>query len=292
MAVIQVSELHDGRGGSSALQKNKGVRKHTRVFRVVTDSPFDTSYDIFSVLPSLGSVHPRDPRAYCTDKSLTNEGFSKCVWKATLSYSTERELTENPLEAPAAIEWNSSATQCGFTLDSDGNPILNSAGDFFAEGVKGEKSFWTVNITKNVAIVPSWILTYADAVNSGAVTVDGVSVPAKYAKVSSIKISKTLNSNDIAYRELQIGLKLNPDKWTRRMIDQGLRYTFTDDDGNVVKTPCFDRSLAIARKPELLDGEGGMLWIALGDEEYEPGDEKYLSYDIYPLKDFSSLPLA
>jgi len=292
MSIIQISELHEGRGGSAALQKNKGIRKHTRVFRVVTDNQFDTSKDVLNVLPSLGSLHPRDSAAYCTDVAVTNESFSKLVWKVTLSYSTERELNKNPLLIPAAIEWSSSATQYGFVLDAEGNPIMNSANDWFAEQVKGERSFWTVNITKNLAVVPAWVLTYPDAVNENATTIDGVSVPAKCAKVSSISISKVQTSNDISYREVKLGIKINPDTWTKKIVDQGRNYLLTNDDGSKILTQCYDKNGK--HGVQLLDGEGKLLWTKLEaqGEEYEPGDEQYLEYDIYPLKDFSALPLS
>lgn len=300
MAVISISELHDGRGGSAAIQKNKGVRKHTRVFRVETDSVFDTDQTVLRALPSLGSPHPSDPSAYCTDKSANNEGFSKTIWKATLSYSTERELDENPLDVPAAIEWSSSATQCGFAYDADGKAILNSAGDHFVDQVKGERSFWNVTITKNLALVPSWLLDYADAVNSSAVTIDGISIPKDKAKVSSIRVSKTLNSNDVSYREVQIGIKVHPDGWTKHVVDQGLRWwetsEYMDDEGQEqskdILVPAKNDDGTQATKPVFLDGEGGPLKPPGSTEKIQPGDEQYLDFAIYPTKDFSALPLS
>jgi hypothetical protein len=287
MAIVSVSEIHDGREGGTDLSDKKSVRTTTRCFRVTTDSVYDADWEVCRALPYVGSPHPKDPNAYLVSKRAKNESFSKYVWIATLKYTTDRPREENPCDDPAVIEWSTDTVQEPFDFDAAGDPILNSALDPFADRLKDEVSYWTVAITKNLPFVPTWINDYRDAVNSDFCYIDGVPIDIGMAKVKSIRIGKWQYRNDFGYRELQLTLKIKDD-WKKHVLDQGL-YCWIDDPlnpGYEMWVPCGDENGKDVKKPAILDGSGHQV-----PPRTTPTSSSFLTFDLRNTKPFANLPL-
>jgi hypothetical protein len=284
MAIVSVKEIHDDRGGDVSVGK-KSVRKHVRRFRVITNSPYDGSYEVLSApgLPRLGSLHPSDVRAFANHAKADNDAKSKFLWYVTVDYTTERERSENPLSDPAAIEWDSDTTQEIFTKDRQGNYILNSAGDVYADPVKGDKSNWTIVIAKNLAMVPFWIDNYRDAVNSDTVMVDGIVYAPDKLKVKKLHVSKWQMRNDIWYRELQLTLKTS-DSWKKVVLDHGLHCKDPSDSSKRIRCT-LDDGRTPATKSVLLDGSGNKL------ANPSPSTAVANTHEIYNPLPFYVLPL-
>jgi len=135
MAVSSVKEIWRGRDGDDS--SSPSVRIHSRVFRVVTDDPYDDAEDIYAsgLLPAIGAAHPNNASATCRRRRGRNESFSPKVWIFVCSYSTEQrfEPTDNPLNDPADIQWETQQFQKVITEDRNGDAIVNSAGQPFRE---------------------------------------------------------------------------------------------------------------------------------------------------------------
>lgn len=290
MAVVSVKEIHEGRGGDGELDaKNRRMsRKHTRRFRVITNSPYDGSYTVLAALPAPATRHPEDFYSIAVKAKADNDPKSKMIWTCSVEYSNERQTPSggpqnNPLADAAECEWSTDTTQEAFTQDKNGNAILNSAGDYYEDVIKDDVSHWTVSIKKNVAFVPAWINTYRDAVNSDAVVIDGYAVAAGTAKIRSIKIGKWLNRNDIWYRELDFAIKIKSD-WKHYPLDQGLRCKWPAD--NTKRVRCWDDQGRPVTKPVLLDGNGAIL------ANPSPTNAVFNTVDLRNSKPFSVLPLT
>ncbi|MHC4606719.1 MAG: hypothetical protein ACYTAF_07250 [Planctomycetota bacterium] len=258
MSVTSFKEIHNGRDGEDQLSSDgKQVSRYTRVFRAVTDNNFDNAASVLAYVdcPRIGWVYPDDLRAFCQRVRPRNESFSKRVWIVTASYSTEREISANPLSDPAEIDWSTAfhtrpATHQRAGPDA-GSAIVNAAFDPFDPAVEADDSRWGANVTKNVPGVPSWIGAYGrdgGAVNSDAFYLDGYPVGIRMAKISGITISKWQERNGIPYRVLTMRIDLNEGTWVKQILNDGMR---TRDGNN-----CKDADDRDVTEPALLLASG------------------------------------
>ncbi len=284
MAITSCEEIHVGRQGE-AVAGRKGYRRSTRVFRVLSNSPYDSDFEVLAAsgIPADGAVHPKYSYLWVAKRRAVQHDKSKLIWLATIDYSSERELASNPILDPADIEWDTDTKQVPYYFDVNGDAILNSAGQYYADGLKDDYSNWTATVTKNLAAVPAWLTTYKDAVNSDYVYLDGLLFAPKQLKIKKIKISKWQRREIFKYRTLQLTLKIDED-WTRAILDQGL--TCVDPNDATKRIVCTTNDGLVATRSMLLDGSGGVL------ADPSPATAVYREHVIFPLKPFSILPLS
>jgi hypothetical protein len=207
-------------------------------------------------------------------------------WIVTAEYSSERELTENPTSEPAAITWTSEQFQKRAVIDKNGHAIVNSAGDPFDPPLMMDDSRRVVTIIKNLAVVPSWILTYQDAVNISSFTVDGITIGAGYAKVQSVTVGEKQKRNGTAFRVVTLVMHLQKTGWAITHEDVGFREIGSAsgyaDRINILNTGDDERPTA----PVPLDGAGA--------QQSDPVASSIVirSFDVYEQKDFTVLPLS
>ena len=281
MSVLTFDEIHNGRDGGDDESQGRLVRRYSRVFRAVTDNNSDDASVVLASAPSYGAVYPKDMRAYCRSRSARNESFSKRVWIVTCLYSTEREIQESPLDDPPSVEWGTEQFQRPFYKDTDGDAILNSAGDQYDPPVEGDDSRWTATLTRNVSAVPAWLLTYADAVNSSAFTLDGIAIGERQAKIQAIRLSPVQERNDIVYRVLTITFHFSSD-WRLEVLDAGFREKVSDEMKRIKN----DGDSEWPTVPVCLNGSGAVL------ENPTPATAKYNTHTLYEEKSFATLPLT
>lgn len=291
MAVLTFKEIHSGRDGDESEGGEGGriVRRYSRVFRGVTDDNADDAAVVLSnpLAPRYGSQHNKDALAFCRRRRARNESFSKNVWLATFAYSTEFELEEDPTADPVRISWNTEQFQKQFYRDRDGKALLNTAGDPPDPLTEGDDSRWTVRIVKNLSAVPVWLLAYKDVINNNPFIVDGVSVPAKVAKVQSIAISEEQERNDIMFRTLTLGLHFKPDTtWDEERLNEGLREKrpVPQDPSTFVVVNIVNDDGTEPSAPVLLDENG------LAIKNPNPEDAHFIPLNLYSLADFNILP--
>lgn len=277
MAVVSVTELPE-RGGKNS----RGIRTYTRTFKITVNSQSDDPYVAGSspLLPKIGSSHPSDPFAWCVDIDVKAAG-GWTVYLATATYDSTNELNENPLAEPVVIEWDGENYDEALVYDTNGDAVLNSAGDPFENAMR-ERTRRVVTAVRNISAVPSWIITSEDAVNSSAFILDGFTIPTGKAKLGAPRLGKWQVRNGVRYREMTMRFTLNKDGWNYQPLQRGYRYRngsselvrITSDDGTDVT------------QPVCLNGSGGLL------ANPTPATAVYGDFDIYPAYNFNLLPLT
>lgn len=259
-----------------------GVRTYTRGFWLETTDQSDTAYDVGShgSLPVIGSTFPDDSSAWCRSLDVQCVKGWK-VWKVTANYSSELELNTTATSDPAIITWDSEQFQKPAVVDTSGNGITNSAGDPFLPPEMMDDSRRIVTVRKNLAAVPSWILTYQDAVNSDSFTVDGVTIGIGKAKMQRVSVSEVQRRGSTTFRTVEFQIHLQKDGWLLNVLDQGFRELDGTDRKHIL-----NKDKTRITTPVLLDGSGARL------SNPTSASAVYLSYTVYTTLAFSSLPLT
>lgn len=295
MSVIEWKEIDDGRDGDDTLKSDGTmISRYTRVFRVRTDNSYDDASVIMAYpsCPRVGVQYLYDTRAYCRSVRPRQE-MAKRIWIVTAGYSSEQELKENPLDEPAEIEWTTEQFQKPAEKDRNGKAIVTSAGDPYDPAAQIDDSRICIVIKKNLAVVPVWILTYADARNNASFEVDGVTIPEGRAKMQAVRVSKQQERNNIPYRVVTLTMHLAKPRtgktagkeWYLWLLDQGFRELDPDDDTKR-RNIRNDSDDELPTGPVPLDGNGHVL------ENPTIDNAVYNDYDVYDPKDFSVLPLS
>ncbi len=286
MSVVSADEIHDGRGGGITLSLDgKMVRQYTRNWRVVTSNNHDNAATILSDyrFPLVGVTYPNDIFAFCRSIVPRNTAKSKRVWIVTATYSTERQIVENPLADPAEIEWDTVDRTRPFFKDKDGLAILNAAGFYFDPPVEDDDSRWVATVVGNVPAVPSWLGAYRNAINTDAFTLDGYSVGVRMAKMAAIRIGKWQERNHIQYRVLTMKIGLNEDTWIKETLNDGF---YELASGGADPTHIEDTNGDKVTMPWPLDSDGKMI------AKPTPANATFISSSTAKEKAFSSLPLT
>jgi len=298
---IYISNESAGDGQQSG---NKSSIKFTQAYQVLADSENETPTSIAGLFPALGTRNEDDRRAYMVGKNVTISGDNTCLWNVLLTYSTERQISDNPLEDPILITWDTDNLVVPFLYDNQGRAILNSAGTLYGDAIKGDSSSWTISCVSNQAYIPTWIDDYRDAVNSDYCMIDGVMFEPGQCKIKKIHISQLQTRNDYQFRVLSLTIKTAENKqintasgfrdvkgWSKNVIDESL-YCWVNvplgesSQENWILVKCMDMTGVPATKPFPLDGYGEQL--------IDPGPEDiiYNSFEIYKSLPFSKLPIS
>ena len=280
MAVTYVGELSEGRRA----QNDRGVRTYTRVFRLTTSSQSDNAFTVGSngSLPVIGNTFPSDGNAYCTNLDVQCiRGWR--IWDVTATYSTERVLNTVPTSDPTYITWDTEQFQKPATQDKDGKGVVNSAGDPFIPAEQMDDSRRIVTVQKNLTAVPSWILSYQDAVNSDAFTVDGYSIAIGEAKMQRVSVGPPEIRNGTTFRQVTFVIALRRDGWAYKILDQGFN---EKDPADATKRKAIYINGQLPSSPVLLDGTGK------AQTDPKTANAVYLTFNVYKQQAFSSLPLT
>jgi len=279
MAVTYIEEIGEGRSA----QNQKGSRTYQRQFRLRTSSQSDGPYAVGSnaSLPIIGNAHPEDANAYCISLQVENTN-PWTGWTVTANYSDERQLSDDPLEDAAEITWASEQFQKPAVFDLSGDLIVNSAGDPFDPPAMMDDSRRVVTVAKNLAVVPSWILDYQDAVNSDTFSIDGISIGIGKAKVQSVNVGPWQRRNGTAFRTVNFTIHLQRDGWLLSILDAGFRQKVSGGRENIKNNGDGEAPTA----PVPLDGNG------LPIDDPTPTNAVFLEFAVYKTRAFSSLPLT
>lgn len=280
MTVTYLGEIPEGRKAVNT----KGTRTYTRTFKLFTSSKSEDAYSVGSnaSLPTIGATHPSDALAWCVSLSVDcTDGWTG--WVVSAEYSAERELNNDPTLDPAVITWDSEQFQRPAINDYSGNAIVNSAGDPFDPPNMMDDSRRVVTVSKNLAVVPVWILTYQDAVNSDSFVVDNVTIGIGLAKIQRVAVGEQQERNGTAFRTVNFTIHLQKDGWLLEPLDAGFR----EIEYGVGRVNIVNEGDGLQPSaPVPLDGAG--VHIA----EPTLSNCIFLSFTVYETKIFSTLPLT
>ena len=279
MAVEYIGESPSGRSA----QNTKGARTYVRKFLLRTTTQADGPYAVGSnaSLPIIGNAHPEDANAFCVSLQVENTA-PWAGWTVTANYSDERTIDDTPTDDAASISWGSEQFQKPAVFDLSGNLIVNSAGDPFDPPAMMDDSRRVVTVEKNLAVVPTWILDYQDAVNSDAFTVDGVSIGIGKAKMQNVTVSPRQRRNGTIFRTVTFTIHLQRDGWLLDILDAGFREKVSGGRRNIKNNGDGESPTA----PVPLDGNG------LPIDDPTPTNCVFLQFAVYKTRAFSSLPLT
>lgn len=277
MTITYIGEIH------APATNNKGSRSYTRTFKLKTTAQTERAYHVGShaSLPVIGELHPDDSTAWCVALHVDPTDPWK-GWTATAEYSTERELAEDPTADPALISWDSEQFQKPAIYSYAGTAIVNSAGDPFDPPNMMDDSRRIVTVIKNLAVVPAWILTYQDAVNSDSFVLDGVTIGIGLAKMQRVAVGEEQRRNGTLFRTVTFSIHLEKDGWLLEPLDAGFREIVSGERINILN----DGDDLQPSAPVPLNGSGVHLTNPTA------ATAVFLSFVVYETKAFSSLPLT
>jgi len=270
--------------GQRSAVNDEGKRTYSVAFRLTSDAKTDTAYVVGShaSLPGIGSSHPDDPYAYCKSLSVVNSDPWK-GWTVTAQYTNERSLDPaDPDNDEVLISWSTEIYQEAIFFDYNGNAILNSVGDMFVDPPMRDFTHLIARISLNVKTVPTWVLSYQNAVNNSSITIGGLTIPIRTARFQGLLISERKYRGEVAYHEVSFEIHIHYDNWRYKPLDCGYR-KIDYSTGKVVNIT----NEGDSRKPDepvLLDGGGNVL------TNPSPVTATYLDFQVYPELDFTVLP--
>lgn len=289
MSITSVTEIWSGETWSDELS---GAREYDKLYRVISDNPAESAATVRSAggIPALGAAYGADAGAFCRSRSARRIDDSRLVWEVTARFSTiENEEPADPLSREPKIRWTSQMILKPVIRDLNGDACVNSAGDYFDPPLEQEFPRWIVNIQWNATVVPTGILSYVGAINSGAIVIDGVAIAAERARVVGIDISEVQVENETAFRSITIGVEVrhaDDDPFDVEALDQGYRIVDPEDPSKRVDILIEDEDGNSNRPsaPVLLDGSGGKL------ADPDPDNAVFITFETVPRADLTTFP--
>ena len=292
MAVVSVEEKQ---GGGS--KDGKG-RHYLRRFLVTLDAAPDAEIaaldadDGSTAVPNYGDTHPNNAYARCMNVSVSPTD-SRMVWTVEARYDTvwsEINWTEDPLDEDPDVNWGVVERVEALHHDKDGDPLLNSANDWFDPPLEQPRYDLAVTIMRNeapAAYAPGDTYDYVGTVNSDSTTIAGLAVTARQAKLVEYSANRQ-ERNGVDFWRVTYRIEFRADTatttgWDREVLDQGINELFVLD-GTKMRITGSDGEPV--QEPVNLDGDGvALAW------DHAPGDCVFLIFQTYPQKAFGALGL-
>lgn len=217
MAVLKFADVHkeEGTYGESG--------QRTDYYAALVDDLTTAQADLRLHRPDLQrwQPHPTELGLF-VDRFRADLREGQFWYDIRVEYSSRLTIPTDPLAAPAGITWETTEISEQVQLDAHGRPLLNHAGSPLLD-IEDERSLWVIQITKNVADVPSWLLDYGywQPVNSDSVSIRGQRFPPRTLKLSRIRIGDWQSESDIDYLPLSLTLIHHPKTWDRQYLNRG-----------------------------------------------------------------------
>jgi hypothetical protein len=274
--------LGEKREGDTRIRSKGGIAllEETYVFLVESDDKNNSRINILSTagLPVVGVTVSAFGYTVCRSKSAKRRADNPILWDVTCEFSSEveeRQDSYDPTEDPEAwipiYETRFERYEKHVTIDLSGDPVVNSAGGAFPNGL-------TIG-----RFIPVWEFFQfeADSITDFEMVERIESVNAAAFKGGAEKTwLLTVLSSVVGYyygarrRLNQYSLKYNPNGWTHTRLDEGEFYL--DGDGNKVAYTTFGDDSTTIIGP--LNGFGARADVP-----------SVLEFDIYPAISFSFL---
>lgn len=295
MAILSVTPIGISGGQPRAGTVSRdGGRTYTRHFRVITDGQGDGPKAIWQALPlSMGqSYHAdgegengeADPASFVSNVSVAEEGEDGCSWIATVEYAPYNAEIQpvTPLDAQPKINWTWEVYQRVVRKDKDGNPVLNTAYDFFVPAVEVDERRPILQISRNEStFYPAFVDQYNGAINLSP----WFGMAARKWKVIIGPANRTFNADIGYYWEVsyEFHLSRETDGWVEEVANMGKREIYTSG---------VDQSGIIKKKRHILDSTGEKITEAVAlnaDGSKKPVGQalEYLKFNVRTEVDFA-----
>ena len=233
-------------------------------------------------LPAYGELHPAPIAVDAWAKTIAYAPVtgSAIAWIVTVTYTSERELNENPTTDEVLISWSSEIYPELVNIDRNGAAIVNSAGDYFIDPVPTRDGIHLIaKIRANVGAVPSWLINYQNAVNNDEITIGGLLIGVGLARVQRIEVGERQKRGNVTFYPLSFEVHIHKDGWRLRPLDAGFRKL----DGTK-RVQIGDKLGSEPTTPVPLNGGGQPL------EDPGPTTAVFGNFKIYDELDLTALP--
>lgn len=230
-------------------------------------------------LPYRGGAHWLHPYFRCAGLKVNRVGKSKYHWIASAEYKlllseqeeerVQQEQIPNPLDRPPRITKSFDRFERAISEDTNGNAILNAAGDPWLDPVMvpGSAAVW--NVTVNSASSGGWMDYLAGKTNSDAFTIRGNSYPPGSLLFEPDGESELRFENGQGYFEISFRLLVDTvNLWKEKRVQNGLNEV-VDGQKRKIKLPTKDEEgeeleydddlREPVSDPQLLDSNGKLL---------------------------------
>lgn len=288
-----------------------GERAYSDEYQVIFDS-LPKSPEVLGArfagrkVPQRADRHPDDKDCFCRDVAMRADPRTREVYYVRADYSNKFEPKErepNPLERAAEYEWESVERVVPLLKDHKSVPIVNTAGDTFADPVEDEETIWVAHVSKNIRTkLPPWFKKARNVVNRDRVQLDGLWHEKGECLLRRVRIGKPKYENEYRFRELSLEIWTNEDGWQLGLWNRGYQQLRVIEETNpetgdktkrVVKEKIRIRGEYPA-DPQFLDEDGAL--IQFHDEKGQLIKEELrkvviLKFQIKREIDFKDLPL-
>lgn len=201
--------------------------------------------------PFTGAVAQGEEKLVKSISAKIESNFPK-TWVVTVNYDDEPdEFTRSPLSRDPIIRWGFIEGTETYFIDTEDAKVINKAGDPFENLPERENVMLTVEYIVNLsAFDPVTSYLYANAVNLGSFSIDGVIIPAGKAKMSAPK-AEPKKMHGVEYYEITYKMKFNEDGWKFEPLNEGF-----NEIANGELVPIVDFSGKQVTKPRPLDENG------------------------------------
>lgn len=296
MTVTSIQEIAPGKGGRSNGPHDSAI---VRVWRIKTDSPFDTPATIQPAMPFNWGAELAGTGmiARSADYNLIHKGPGLSVWEARFTFESntvdqeeiDRASTPNPVDRRCRCQIRHVRYGELTILDRDGNVKRTSAGEIY-EPKERDASRYSVNLHKNYVIIPDWVWDLQDKLNNAAVVIRGRTCAAGTLKMTLDHIPEIQVENGFRHFPVHWTLDYRREGWVDSRVDAGFYFLNDEDELTRMTTPDDEGNEIPTTVEEWLDGSGKRLRDTIDNPQ--PGDETINEFHDYEAGDYSDMPLS
>jgi len=282
---------------SVALQSGDVVSA-TRVYQVLrTHGSAEPTLSGISGLPSPGSAHPTYGGLVATDYQL-REGDDGQRWEVEVTYARPaamsgasggmRVVSVSVSASSETRDLTHAAAASAYGSTTQGQPMLNSAGDPFEETLRVEVPIIELEIVRDENVPYATRMALHGTVNDAALTVAGLSIERHCGRIAISGVPSDTDGYTYRYtyrvqvRSNRVGS--TDIGWEEAILQQGYYYLDPFDGRKRATEEIEDESgetrIIPSSRPVLLDAHGGLSTFPV-----------YLYVCPYPEGDWSSLSL-
>lgn len=232
MSVTEVNEFErDSEITEDGVQLVRRYKVHFSSDHDLKSCSYDSMYASAggTSIPDYGEIHPQhDARVVSVTPDATE---SRRIYEVEVRYEEDSDTATDPLDEPPDVEWTMRTYQEAVRQDIDGNPVQNSAGEYFEEPVTRQRHVPQYTLRRNVGTFDANRADkYTDTLNDSLTKLGGINVSATYAKIDEWT-AKSKSKRGVGYWEETVKISLNRDNWDDSVMDQGFRAL--DTSGNL-----------------------------------------------------------
>lgn len=231
-------------------------------------------YDNYNVTTEFDTI------ALCKERNAVpvpdSNGFVDLKqWEVTLNYGRVDYSVDNPLLEPVKVSINFSTTDEPVDYDIYGSPIMNTAGEPFAEAVTKLTPSSTITFERNEADYNALIsYYYVGTVN----LYPWKGIPKGCALMTARTATQNFNQNIGFYWTVGYDFSVDLNGYKKSVLNQGLRQVKVIN-GKRYLVPCVDET------PRPVTSE--VLLLRSGEQAPKMSTPIFLDYEVYNYADFS-----